>query len=201
MYFTPLNYTRRAIRLFFIFVVLIGFAHQSAFSQTSTDFWFAPPEVSQGHAGSTPILIRVASGADPSVVTIDLPANPGALNGGAPITVSLAANESQTINLNAFVNILETRPPNSVLNTGIHITSTANITAIYEVSPTNNPDIWALKGQNGLGTEFVIPMQNYWPNGNYNPTPYTSFDIVATEDNTTVLIYPTSDLDDGSPAF
>jgi gliding motility-associated-like protein len=201
MYLPSLNYTRRVIRHLLFFFVLAGLAHQSAFSQTSTDFWFAPPEVSQGHAGSTPILIRVASGADPAIVTIDLPANPGALNGGAPITVSLTANESQTINLNAFVNILETRPPNSVLNTGIHITSTANITAIYEVSPTNNPDIWALKGQNGLGTEFVIPMQNYWPNGNYNPDPYTSFDIVATEDNTTVLIYPTSDLDDGSPAF
>ncbi|MFT4770063.1 MAG: gliding motility-associated-like protein [Cryomorphaceae bacterium] len=201
MYLSPLNYTRRVIRHLLFFFVLAGLAHQSAFSQTSTDFWFAPPEVSQGHAGSTPILIRVASGADPAIVTIDLPANPGALNGGAPITVSLTANESQTINLNAFVNILETQPPNSVLNTGIRITSTANITAIYEVSPTNNPDIWALKGQNGLGTEFVIPMQNYWPNGNYNPDPYTSFDIVATEDNTTVLIYPTSDLDDGSPAF
>ena len=201
MYLSPLNYTRRVIRHLLFFFVLAGLAHQSAFSQTSTDFWFAPPEVSQGHAGSTPILIRVASGAAPAIVTIDLPANPGALNGGAPITVSLTANESQTINLNAFVNILETRPPNSVLNTGIRITSTANITAIYEVSPTNNPDIWALKGQNGLGTEFVIPMQNYWPNGNFNPDPYTSFDIVATEDNTTVLIYPTSDLDDGSPAF
>ncbi|MCZ4410700.1 hypothetical protein O3Q51_17925, partial [Cryomorphaceae bacterium 1068] len=201
MYFAPLNYTRRVLRLFFIFVVLIGFVHQSAFSQTSTEFWFAPPEVSQGHAGSTPILIRLASGADPATVTIDLPANPGALNGGAPITVNLLANESQTINLNAFVNILETRPTHTVLNTGIHISSTADITAIYEVSPTNNPDIWALKGTNGLGTEFVIPMQNYWPNGNYNPDPYTSFDIVATEDATTILIYPTSDLDDGSPAF
>ncbi len=44
-------------------------------------------------------------------------------------------------------------------------------------------------------------MQNIWRNGNYSPTPYTSFDIVATEDNTTILIYPTSDLDGGQPAF
>jgi hypothetical protein len=201
MYLSPLNCSRRVIRHLFILFVLIGVAHQTAFSQTSTEFWFAPPEVTQGHAGSTPIYIRIAAAADPATVTIDLPANPGALNGGSPITVNLAANASQTINLSAFVADLETTPANTVLNTGIHISATADITAIYEVSPTNNPDIWALKGQNGLGTEFIVPMQNYWPNGSYTPRAYTSFDIVATEDNTTVLIYPTSDLDDGNPAF
>ena len=185
----------------FIFVTFLILCSGAANAQTSTEFWFAPPEVTQGHAGSSPIYLRLAAGAEPAVVTIEMPANAGAFNGGSPITVSLPANESHTENLSAYVNILETRPPNQVRNTGLKITATADITAIYEVSPTNNPDIWALKGLNGLGTEFYTPFQNVWNNGGYTPTPYTSFDIVATQDNTTILIYPTSDLDGGQPAF
>src|SRR5690606_15871888 len=118
-----------------------------------------------------------------------------------PITVNLPANGAHTEILSAYVDILETRPTGVVRNTGLKISATADITAIYEVSPGNNPDIWALKGLNGLGTEFYTPFQNLWPNGSYSPTPYTSFDIVATEDNTTVLVYPTADLDGGQPAF
>src|SRR5690606_26376981 len=86
--------------------------------------------------------------------------------------------------------------------TGLRILSTADITAYYEISPTNNPDIWPLKGLNGLGTEFYTPFQTLWTNGSYTPElPRTSFDIVATEDNTTVLIYPTHALDGGQAAY
>ncbi|NEN24133.1 T9SS type B sorting domain-containing protein [Cryomorpha ignava] len=186
--------------IFVFFAFLLTFSN-SATAQTSTEFWFAPPEVSQGHAGSVPIYLRLAAGAVPATVTIEMPANAAAFNGGSPIVVNIPANGSYTETLSAFVNILETRPTGVVRNTGLKITSTADITAIYEVSPGNNPDIWALKGLNGLGTEFYTPFQNIWPNGGYTPTPYTSFDIVATEDNTTILIYPTADLDGGQPAF
>jgi gliding motility-associated-like protein len=209
MYFTPLNYNRRFTRLFFLFVTFFGIAN-FANAQTSTEFWFAPPELTQGHGGTGNIFVRLAAGDAGATVSIDMPANPGALNSGSPISVVLAANESQTVNLTSFINILETRPQATVLSTGLHITSTEEITAIYEAGPNNNVDIWALKGANGLGTEFYVPMQNLWPQGNYTPDPYTSFDIVATEDNTTILIFPTSDLDEpngangaagGEPAF
>jgi len=93
----------------------------SSIAQTSTEFWFAPPEVTQGHAGSSPIFIRLAAGANPATVTIDLPANPGALNGGSPITVNLPANGAQTVDLSAFVNDLETRPtPYRIVNGYTH---------------------------------------------------------------------------------
>ena len=189
---------------FFIFPLLLLLG-ASAFgvlkAQTSTEFWLAPPEVTQGHGTSIPIFVRLATTAAPAVITIEMPANVAGFNGGVPIVVNLAANSSQTVNLNAFVNILETRPTGMVLNTGLKISADVPITAIYEVSPTNNPDIWALKGLNGLGTEFYVPMQNIWNNGIYTPRAYSSFDIVATEDNTTVLIYPTTALDGGQPAF
>ena len=202
MFTSPIRLNRLLkgpVFLFFYFLLAMTLS-QKVYAQTSTEFWFAPPEISQGHAGSVPIYVRLAAGSDPATVTITQPANPS-FHGGTPIIVNLAANESQTVTLDSLVNVLETRPANTVLNTGLKISSTANITAIYEVSPTNNPDIWALKGLNGLGTEFYTPFQNIWANGNYSPLPYTSFDIVATEDNTNILIYPTSDLDGGQPAY
>ena len=198
MHFNPLNYTGRVFRHVCLFILLFGFA-QAAFAQTSTEFWFAPPEVTAGHGsnGGEPIFLRIATGVDPATVTIDQPAN----GSFTPIVLNIAANTSVTEDLSAFIEDLETKPANTVLNTGLRVVSTTEITCIYEVSTQFNPDIWALKGQNGLGTEFYAPIQNLWRNGVYTPTPYTSFDIVATEDNTTILIFPTQDLDDGNEAF
>src|SRR5690606_14959117 len=53
--------------------------------------------------------------------------------------------------------------------------------------------ILALKGANGLGTEFYIPLHKHAPFhnhdfGNNTNKAFASFEIVATEDNTTVLI-------------
>ena len=55
----------------------------------------------------------------------------------------------------------------------------------------SNPEIFSLKGKNALGTSFFVPFQNKIENSSaYSPLPYSSFDIVATEDNTTVSITP-----------
>src|SRR5690606_17673257 len=106
--------------IFAFFAFLLTFSN-SATAQTSTEFWFAPPEVSQGHAGSVPIYLRLAAGADPATVTIEMPANAAAFNGGLPIIVTLPANGAHTQDLSAYVNILETRPTGVVRNTGLKI--------------------------------------------------------------------------------
>ncbi|MCT4579873.1 MAG: PKD domain-containing protein [Flavobacteriales bacterium] len=169
-------------------------------AQSGTDFWLAPPEVTSGHVTDNPVMLRIATGANPATVTISQPANPG-FNGGTPIVLTMAANAATTVDLSAELNNLETRPSNTVLNTGLHISSTQKITCYYEINTGFNPDIYALKGDNGLGTEFYTPFQSKWRNGNYSPTPYTSFDIVATQNNTTILIYPRVPLDGGHPAL
>ena len=65
------------------------------------------------------------------------------------------------------------------------------ISAYYEVSHVNNPDIFALKGDNALGTSFHLPFQNFTDNG-FN----TSVWIRHRGDgsNTTMTITPTQDL-------
>ncbi len=181
---------------FILFVFIIGLT--TGKSQTSQEFWLAPPVITADHAGKTPIYLRITSGNVAAVVTISMPANAGF----TPIIVNVPANSTLSENLSAYVTQLETPSNDLANNTGILIESTADITCYYELSPTNNPDIWALKGENGLGTEFYVPVQNIWPNGNYTPElPYTSFDIVATEDNTVVSIYPKTDLDYSHPAL
>jgi len=181
----------------FLSVLLYSLFSQA---QTSTEFWFAPPEVTSGHVVDHPMLIRLATSDLPAVVTIDMPANPG-FNGGSPIVINMAAFSSHSEDLTAFIGEIETGPMDLVLNTGIHISSTATITAYYEVNTNFNPEIFALKGLTGLGTQFYTPFQDELPNGGYNPTPYTSFDIVATEDNTEIVIYPRVDLEGNHDAL
>ncbi|MFZ1692132.1 MAG: PKD domain-containing protein [Flavobacteriales bacterium] len=184
-------------------VFLAGILH----AQTGTEFWMAPPDVTLRHnmPGDEPIFLNVTTGNAAATVTVSQPANP-AFNGGSPIVLNIPANSAVRHNLTALKAQLETRPTNTILNTGLRIQSTANITCYYEPSNTNNPDIMALKGANGLGTEFYIPLHKHAPFYNHSFVPnnadlaFASFDIVATENNTTVLIYSPVAVD-GHPAL
>jgi hypothetical protein len=188
------------MKLISIILFCIGFSCNT-FGQLDTEFWFAPPEVTSGHVTDNPIVLRMATGSTAATVTIEQPANVALFNGGAPIVVVIPANSAATIDLSADLNNLETRPSDMILTTGLHISSTTKITCYYDINTGFNPEIFALKGRNALGMEFYTPFQNIWRNGSYTPTPYTSFDIVATEDNTTIFIFPRVPLDGGHPAL
>ncbi len=187
------------MKKFIILTIAIISTTFFSYSQTGTDFWLAPPEITYDHnsPGGEPIYLMISCMDQDAVVTIEQPANPG-FNGGTPITINITANSSHREDLTPYINDLETKPTDAVLNTGLHVSSTEDISVYYEIANTNNTDIYALKGANGLGTEFYIPMNNY--SGFYNHTfatnpAYASFDIVATEDNTTIMIYTRHDVD------
>ena len=108
-----------------------------------------------GHSDS-PIYLRFASFDSPATVSITQPANAGFTEQ----SVSLNANDAQSINLTNWLNIIENKPVNQILNYGIYISSTVPITAYYEEASINNPDLLSLKGKNALGTEFYTPFQN-----------------------------------------
>ncbi|HEX8548375.1 MAG TPA: IgGFc-binding protein, partial [Cytophagaceae bacterium] len=69
-----------------------------------------------------------------------------------------------------------------------------------------NSDIFVLKGQNGLGTDFFTPFQNFWDTDNnpdmsptnvgwYQGDAHSTIDIIATEPGSTrVTVYPTQDV-------
>ncbi len=180
-------------------------------SQTDTEFWFAAPEVSQGVTGvpvvsnqnmDRPIVIRVTAYNQPATVTISQPAGIGA-GYMPPQVINIPAGGTQSVDITSWLDSIENKPANQVLNYGIKISATAPVSAYYEVVSSQcqcNPEIWVLKGRNALGTDFLIPSQNLLDNGYHpgtvgnhqilNPAPYSSFDIVATENNTTVTITP-----------
>ncbi|XOV67397.1 MAG: PKD domain-containing protein [Fluviicola sp.] len=157
----------------------------NALSQQDTIFWFAAPEVSAS-AGDTPIFLRFMTYANASDVTVSLPAN----GGFTPITLNIPANSVDSINLTPFLAQIESPAGDVVSNNGIRISATEEISAFYELRNTSNKEIFSLKGNKGLGDNYYTPFQRFWANGSTTPASFSSIDIVATENNTTVLITP-----------
>ncbi len=156
-------------------------------AQVDTAFWFAAPWITPGHNGNTPIVLRFATFGNPTTIRIRQMA------GTYDTTINVGANSLFTKDLSHMVTLIENQPADAVLPYGLYITSDFNITVVYEVVSLNNlnPGTYSLKGQNGLGTEFLTPFQNLWDNGTtFTPTPYTMFNIVASQNNTTVWITP-----------
>lgn len=182
---------------FFLVFILVS---QTGFGQLDTEFWFAPPEITQstneGAPRDRPIQLVVSTLEKSAQVRILQPADLTF----APIVLNMAANSTQIVDLSPFIDRLESKPENAVLNTGLLVQATASISAYYEVRSVNNTDIFTLKGANANGRLFFTPFQTHWhnsvANGNtlYDPTTYASFDVVATDDTTQVTITPSKPL-------
>lgn len=181
--------------LVFLTVLLFSLLKYSdTFAQTDTLFWFVAPEVTANHEDD-PVRFKISSFGQSSTVTISMPANPGF----TPIVQVVAANTMETVDMTAFKDIIENRLvenqlSDDTLNRGILIQATTPITIYYEIGDNFNRDIYALKGNNGLGLDFIIPMQNRYPNQAtwYDGYARNGFDIVSTEDNNQIEIILTA---------
>ena len=160
-----------------------------SFSQQDTIFWFAAPDVSSA-VGQSPIGIKLLSYDDPATVTISQPAN----GGFVPIVVNLAANAVSTVDLTPFIASIESPSANAVNNNGLKIESTENITAYYELTAAANKETFSLKGNKAIGTNFYTPFQKQWANASISPSTFTSIEIVATVDNTTIAVSPKTNI-------
>ncbi|MCH2223627.1 MAG: PKD domain-containing protein [Crocinitomicaceae bacterium] len=185
---------------------------QNSNAQIDTLFWFAAPWVSPDHDGDTQMAFRISSFSNPTNVRIQIPA------GSYDTTFFVPANSLASIPVNHLVNQIQSEPADAILNTGVKITSDELITCVYDfisdlitISPgsSNNPETYSLKGQNGMGLEFVVPFQTLWnnktlPNDSNNDgtieQPYQYFSIIASEPNTTVYITPRADVVGGYSA-
>ena len=197
----------------FLAAALLAFPTKKGYSQTDTEFWFVAPEVTISHfaPGGANAFLKLSAGNLPATVTISMPA-------GDPmvfpnIVRNIPAFGFEIVDLTCWVvspcvgidinttypeanyfdvNLMENKPLNAsgINNFGIWITSTTPITAYYEISRQNNKDIWALKGRNGLGTEFYTPFQTNrenWTGGIVKA--YSAIDVVATEDGTEIQFF------------
>ena len=146
------------------------------------------------YRGGEPIFLVLTTSNLPSDVTISMPANPAFPVLNYPIA------DSSTLEINLTTLGLQSEVENMYASLdgipgksdkGIYIEATNPITAYYEVRTKNNCDIFALKGENALGTEFYGVFQNYGYNmsgGSWVAPAYSSMDIVATADGTRVDI-------------
>lgn len=169
---------------FLIFFTVEIINHCSA--QVDTEFWFAPPSITSGH-GDRPIYLRISTLDQAATIRVLQPAR-----GNVELSnFIIPANTTHTVDLTNQIDNLETSMPAAVMKTGIRIISSAPVTAYYEEASMLNAEIFVLKGRNAIGNKFIIPGQNAYNNsGAYSPTPYFSFDIVATQNSTVVTVKP-----------
>ena len=198
------NSSSQFLKFFASLAVLFVFAGGQASAQLDTEFWFAPPELTESINPGTdgprdrPIQLVISTLEKAAKVEILKPADASFTT----IVENIPANSTRIVNLTPYINGLESKPENTVLNTGLFIRSTQSISAYYEIKSANNTDLFALKGLNANGKKFFVPFQTHWNNSLrkgpggafYNPTTYASFDIVATDDSTNVTVTPSKDL-------
>lgn len=175
------------MRKLYVLLLFILSIPNLSYAQVDTEFWFAPPSITSGH-GDRPLYVRVSTLDQPATIRIVQPAR-----GNAELAnFTIGANTTHTIDLTNQIDNLETSTPDAVMQTGIHIMSSAPITAYYEEASSLNAEIFVLKGKNALGNRFIIPGQNVYNNSSdYFPTPDYSFDVVATQNSTVVTVKPT----------
>lgn len=187
-----LKYPSFLIAKIFLFGVIL-FLPQLVSAQTDKEFWFAAPYINdEGRDFDKPVTLRITTLSSPATIMISLPADPSF----TPITKNIGANSTISVDLTPWITKIENSPANTVLNKGLQITSTADITAYYEVVSSFcncDPEIFSLKGKNALGTDFFISSQyTYDESTSYNAT--NSFDIVASKNNTHVIITPSKNI-------
>jgi gliding motility-associated-like protein len=176
--------------------LLIGSLNLNA--QVDTVFWFAAPWVTPDHAGNQPMAFHFSTFANTTTIRLRQPASV------YDTTFTVAPNTLFTKYVSHLLDSLESKPADSVINRGFEVTSDFPIVAVYDFQSTgNNPETYSLKGQNGMGYEFVTPFQTLWDNRFLGPgriQPYQFFSVVATENNTTIYITPRCDVVGGHPA-
>jgi len=181
-------------------------------AQIDTAFWFAAPWTTPDHWWKDNIVLHLSSfNTATTVVRLRQPAIASGPN-KYDTTITLGPNttfdyvfwrDKLASPTNWAFDSLEVRPADQVLPYGLYISSSSNITVVYDAitRPTNfyNPETFSLKGQNGLGTEFVCPFQTLNRsktlggdlNGDGQVTqPKQQINLVATQPNTVVWITP-----------
>ena len=172
-----------------VITLVLFFQSYCNFGQQDTIFWFAAPEISSTE-GDNPVYLNLMSYADPVTVTVSQPANVGF----TPIVVNLLANSSNTIDLTAFLSDVESAGADIVDDSGLKIESTGMVSATYELATSGNKEIFALKGNKAIGTNFYTPFPNFWDNAVITPATFSSIEIIATEDNTTIAVTPRANI-------
>ena len=171
-------------------------------AQVDTAFWFAVPYVNVHHGinivqnkgdffgGADPLYFKISTlDVDDADVEITMPAHGDTVLFSKHIPKG--STVTYTIPRELRFKIMQDRLGDKIEDKGIYIKSNAFITVYYENATVQNPDLFSLKGKNALGkifftpfqtrwpndprhnTNFMSPLDQYWPNADGVPTSYT----------------------------
>ncbi len=182
-----------------VFLICLASALQMQ-AQMDTLFWFAAP---RNPSFGQPVRLVVSTGAAAANVSVTQPAVGATM---PPINFTVAPNSVHGHDLTPHLAILQAHPAATPLPYGLKVVSDVPVLVYYEAQGLNgtnwvNAEVYTLKGTGGMGTSFLIPSQNFVGNSPaYGGNSRNSFNIVATEDNTSITITPTAVLDGGYAA-
>lgn len=177
-----------------LLIICILLCSLCAHAQLGRQFWFASPEMALHSADMRMYLCIAADSADADV-TIAMPAMPSY----SAQTVHVSAFDFQRIILaEDYASYMQhiAAYHNQIQPRAIQITASAPVSCYVQMTGVNG-EIYTLKAENAIGKEFAWALQNQYRNSNSTSkkqtyaNAYASAQIVATEDSTTVDIYPT----------
>ena len=179
-------------KIYLVALFIVGFLGLRA--QIDTSFWFVAPDISSG-LGQSPVKLYFTTYSSASSVKVRMPASTTFTNA---IVKNIAANSMDSIDLTPILASVENSPANSVLQKGIYISASTNVSVVYSIESPNHKEMLSLKGQKAIGTDFYTPFQNQWrtsaPTSTSIPRSASAIDIVATQNGTSVLITPRANI-------
>lgn len=179
----PIMKNIKKILLLCVFVVLVQY---DLYAQRDTEFWFAVPNIVSGTGSHSDNHMKLCliSYDELTTVKISQPAaDPSQFSYFSPITVQIMPNQLYTVNLTPYKSQLKDNT-GLLKPYGLYIEADHEIMA-YFINTSDDCEAYTLKGQNALGTEFIVPMQYDYKN---SYSGHNWIEIVATEDNTDVEI-------------
>lgn len=178
-------------KVYLIFLFIVGFLKFEA--QIDTSFWFVAPDIASS-LGESPIKMYFTTYSNASVVKIRQPAN----SSFAVVSKTISAFSVDSLDLTPVIGMVENTLADSVLKNGIYISATNSISVVYAIKAPAHKEMISLKGRKAVGTDFYAPFQNQWrtalPTSTANPRSASAIDIVATQNNTSVLITPRANI-------
>lgn len=174
-----------------LLLLLCGLAAQG---QVARQFWFAPPWMNSHHTGEAEFHLILSAYDDDAHVVISQPADGNRVLCDTTVyahsycDIIIAPKSDHKAYAEAQIEV----PYNKISKRGMFIAADHNIGAYYQITHANG-EAYTLKGDNALGTEFVVMSQNRYSNqsdyAGYK-SHNNSVQVVATEDATTITIYP-----------
>lgn len=162
-------------------------------AQVGKQFWFAAPEMAL-HSKDMSLRMYISAQDEGAEVTISMPADADTTS----MKVHLAKNGFKEIVLapdyDTYMEYFAAYH-NKVNTNALCITSDKPISVYIQMTGVNS-ETYTLKGENALGNNFRLAGQNKYGNSNKSPrhptyrNAYSSAQIIATEDNTTITIAP-----------